>query len=355
LVGPRGLSPIQGDLAKGTLIAFATDPNSTAQDGVQGGHSPFTEALLNHIEDPGAPIDTVMSRVRTEVYDKTKHTQRPWVNTSLTGEFSFNPQVAALEGATATPAATAAPAATATPATSEAVAKLLDQTAEKEYWESAEHSNLSSDYQAYLDKFANGRFAAMAKNRIAALSSAPTTSRAPEAAPPTGPAGREVGTFDTEKSLRFEVAERKEIQKRLQVLLYYNGAIDGSFNNEQTREAIAGWQKKHEFKSTGMLGPVEVAALREDSEEMYQRYLASLPEQPDAQPENPQATPSVQTPATGSNYHYQPYHYQPYHYQPYHYQRHYAYHYARHRHYSGGGGGYGGGGSIFSILGHFGL
>ena len=42
-VGPRGLSPIQGDLARGTLIAFATDPNSTAQDGVAGRdtvHSP---------------------------------------------------------------------------------------------------------------------------------------------------------------------------------------------------------------------------------------------------------------------------------------------------------------------------
>ena len=104
MVGPRGLSPIEGDLAKGTLIAFATDPNNTAADGVQGGHSPFTEALLNHLADPGALIDTVMSRVRTEVYDKTKHTQRPWVNTSLTGEFSFNPQTAALEGAAAAPA-----------------------------------------------------------------------------------------------------------------------------------------------------------------------------------------------------------------------------------------------------------
>ena len=362
LVGPRGLSPIQGDLAKGTLIAFATDPNSTAQDGVQGGHSPFTEALLNHIEDPGAPIDTVMSRVRTEVYDKTKHTQRPWVNTSLTGEFSFNPQVAALEGATATPAATAAPAATATPATSEAVAKLLDQTAEKEYWESAEHSNLSSDYQAYLDKFPNGRFAVMAKNRIAALSPALTTTRAPDAAPPAGPAGpsakelkAEIGTFDTEKSLRFGVADKKEIQARLQVRRYYTGPIDGSFN-EQTRQAIAEWQKKRQVAPTGMLGPVEVAALRAESEETYQRYLDSQPEKPDAQPENPQATPrvlsytpSVQTPATG--YHYQSYHYHPYHYQPYHYHN-YAYHYRRHRHYYALT--YGGGG-IFSIFSHFGL
>ena len=356
-VGPRGLSAISGDLARGTLIAFATDPNSTAQDGVQGGHSPFTEALLNHLADPGAPIDTVMTRVRTEVYEKTQHTQRPWVNTSLTGEFSFNPQTAtaALEAPPAAPALLAAPAA---PAASGLGANLLDLT-EKEYWESAEHSNLTEDYQAYLDRFPNGTFAAMARNRIAKLSSAPTTTRAPEAAPPTGPAGpsekelkAEIGTYDTEKNLRFGVADRKEIQKRLQVLLYYNGAIDGSFN-EQIREAIAEWQKKHEFKSTGMLGPVEVAALREESDEMYQRYLASLPpEQPDAQPENPQTTPSVQPPATGN---YQGYHnqYSPYH--GYHYQRHYAYHYVpRHRHYYGGGGGYGGQ-SIMSFFHGFGF
>jgi uncharacterized caspase-like protein len=93
-IGPRGLSAIQGEFARGTLIAFATDPNSTAQDGVPGGHSPFTQALLNHLADPGAPIDTVMTRVRTEVWEQTNHTQRPWVNTSLTGEFSFNPRAA---------------------------------------------------------------------------------------------------------------------------------------------------------------------------------------------------------------------------------------------------------------------
>ena len=102
-IGPRGLSPIQGELARGTLIAFATDPNSTAQDGVQGEHSPFTEALLNHLPDPGAPIDTVMMRVRSEVWEKTKHIQQPWVYSSLTSQFSFNPRAGT--AARTTPAA----------------------------------------------------------------------------------------------------------------------------------------------------------------------------------------------------------------------------------------------------------
>jgi uncharacterized caspase-like protein len=327
---PRGL--IEGDLARGTLIALATDLNSTALHCVQGGHSPFTEALLNHLADPGAPIDTVMSRVGSEIWEKTNHTQRPWVNNSLIGEYSFNPRAAPAAPEAALGASAAAP------PPSAAVANLAERAEEKELWESAEHSNLSLDYQYYLERFPNGIFAQTARNRIALLSPAPTTTRAPDDAPPTTPAGpseqelkAEIGTIDTEKSLRFGADGRKEIQARLQVLRYYTGAIDGTFN-EQTRVAIAEWQKKRQVPPTGNLGPVEVAALRAESGEMYQRYLESQPQAPNARPENPQATPSVQTPATGSNYPsyhlYQPYHYQPYHYQPHHY--HYqAHHYHR--------------------------
>jgi len=75
IVGERGLSRIDGDLARGTLIAFASDPKSTALDGPPGEHSPFTAAFLDHVFDPGASIDTVMSRVRTEVWEKTNHGQ----------------------------------------------------------------------------------------------------------------------------------------------------------------------------------------------------------------------------------------------------------------------------------------
>ncbi len=94
IVGERGLSRIDGDLARGTLIAFASDPKSTALDGSPGQHSPFTEAFLGHVFDPGVPIDTVMSRVRTEVWEKTRHNQLPWVNTSLIGDYLLNPQPA---------------------------------------------------------------------------------------------------------------------------------------------------------------------------------------------------------------------------------------------------------------------
>ena len=62
-----GLAKVDDNLARGTLIAFATDPKKTALDGTPGDHSPFTKALLAHLEDPGVPIDTMFTRVRTDV------------------------------------------------------------------------------------------------------------------------------------------------------------------------------------------------------------------------------------------------------------------------------------------------
>ena len=160
LVVERGLSPIDGDLARGTLIAFASDPKSTALDGPTGRHSPFTAAFLDHLFDPGVPIDTVMSRVRNEVWQKTGHHQLPWVNTSLIGEYELNPQ--------APPAATAAAAGAAgTPVDAR-------RSEENLLWQSAEHSDLPADYKAYLSAFPNGLFAQMAKNRIASMESEKT-------------------------------------------------------------------------------------------------------------------------------------------------------------------------------------
>src|SRR3984957_7472474 len=93
LVAERGLTRIDGDLARGTLIAFASDPKSTALDGPTGQHSPFTQGFLAHLFDSGVTIDTVMSRVRNDVWEKTAHNQLPWVNTSLIGEYELNPDL----------------------------------------------------------------------------------------------------------------------------------------------------------------------------------------------------------------------------------------------------------------------
>ena len=255
LVVERGLTRIDGDLARGTLIAFASDPKSTALDGPPGQHSPFTAAFLAHLFDPGVTIDTVMSRVRNDVWEKTGHHQLPWVNTSLIGEYELNPQP---ELASPKPAA-APPETSANPR----------QAQENLLWESAQHSNLAADYQAYLNAFPGGVFAQMAKNRIASMETARTS--APPAPPqtvaiaePTGPKvdvlRDNVGTVDTERALNLSPAAEKEVQQRLAVLDLYNGPATGALD-QATRSALAEWQKKRGFAPTSFLDSAQLAAL----------------------------------------------------------------------------------------------
>ena len=82
----RGLARIESGI--GTLIAFATQPGNVALDGT-GNNSPFTRALLKHIETPNLDVAQLMRRVRVDVIESTAHRQVPWSNSSLTGDFFF--------------------------------------------------------------------------------------------------------------------------------------------------------------------------------------------------------------------------------------------------------------------------
>ena len=87
----EGLGRIESGI--GTFIAFATSPNKVALDGDRGSNSPFTAALLRHIETPGLTITEIMVRVRREVIAATEKMregpQVPWDSSSLTDTFYF--------------------------------------------------------------------------------------------------------------------------------------------------------------------------------------------------------------------------------------------------------------------------
>jgi len=70
------------------LIGYATAPGEVALDG-EGNNSPFTTALLKHIETPGLEIEIMMKRVKADVYASTGGTQSPWHNSALRREFYF--------------------------------------------------------------------------------------------------------------------------------------------------------------------------------------------------------------------------------------------------------------------------
>jgi len=86
---PGGLAPIRARI--GTLIAYATEPYNVAFDGTAR-HSPFTEALLRHIDTEGLEVRSLMTRVRADVANATNNQQVPWDHSSLLTEFYFKPK-----------------------------------------------------------------------------------------------------------------------------------------------------------------------------------------------------------------------------------------------------------------------
>jgi uncharacterized caspase-like protein len=83
----RGLARIEPE--DNTLVVYAAKDGTTADDGVGRRHSPFTEALLNHIATPGLEINLLFRRVRDDVIQATSHEaqpQQPHVYASLGGQ-----------------------------------------------------------------------------------------------------------------------------------------------------------------------------------------------------------------------------------------------------------------------------
>ena len=78
----------------GMLIGFATAPGDVAADG-DGRNSPFTTALIKHLQEPGVEIQQVMTRVKRDVFDLTKQSQEPWHNSSLRSEIYLGGEAAA--------------------------------------------------------------------------------------------------------------------------------------------------------------------------------------------------------------------------------------------------------------------
>jgi hypothetical protein len=82
----RGLARI--DPSSGVLVAYSARDGQLAQDGT-GQNSPFTEALLEHLEEPGLEIGLLFRKVRDSVLRKTKNVQEPFVYGSIPSEEIF--------------------------------------------------------------------------------------------------------------------------------------------------------------------------------------------------------------------------------------------------------------------------
>jgi len=92
--GPtRGLDHTRPALSHGpaALIAYAAAPGEPAEDGPPGGNSVYTRHLVQEMLADGVEVERMFKNVRIKVQQETQQRQLPWVNSSLTTDFAFNP------------------------------------------------------------------------------------------------------------------------------------------------------------------------------------------------------------------------------------------------------------------------
>lgn len=181
----RRFRAIGGGLAQinapqGTLIAYATAPGKIASDGA-GENGLYTQELLRALDAPGLQVEEVFKQVRGEVIRRSAGGQTPWEASSLVGSFTFLPGNVAVAAAVP-PTVAAAP----------APAGRDEREDDRLFWESIRNSSDPSEFRAYLDRFENGTFAALARSRLAQLQakSAPPAAAVAAVAPRPSPSSR---------------------------------------------------------------------------------------------------------------------------------------------------------------------
>jgi uncharacterized caspase-like protein len=91
----RGLAVIKPS-GNGSIIAFAAAEGATASDG-DTEHSPYTAALLKHMNEPNVEVGLMFSRVAGDVDTATNGEQKPEVLIRLTREFYMKEEAVAVE------------------------------------------------------------------------------------------------------------------------------------------------------------------------------------------------------------------------------------------------------------------
>jgi len=89
-VAARSSSPglAQPRAAKGSYVAFATAPGSTASDG-NGRNGLYTQELLKAMRKPELAIEQVFKEVRVNVQKGSEGKQNTWDNSNIIGDFYF--------------------------------------------------------------------------------------------------------------------------------------------------------------------------------------------------------------------------------------------------------------------------
>jgi hypothetical protein len=168
----RGLAPV--DPAENVLVAYAARDGTTASDGT-GRNSPFTAALLRHLETPGLELEFLFRNVRDDVWAATNGGQQPFLYGSLSkDEIYLKPaEDPAVATATAPVTATAAPAPSA-PAEPTVLAEASDVA-----WSFLRNTSDADTLRRFMELFPNSNQLPAARLRVAALETAQKSDAGP--------------------------------------------------------------------------------------------------------------------------------------------------------------------------------
>ena len=241
----RGLGRVE--TAGGTLIAYATQPGNVADDG-EGRNSPFTGALLAHIATPGLSVHDLLASVTDSVVTGTDGRQQPWTHSSLRKPFHFKPVVSPArppsDGAVeayadaerlGTVAAFAAvvdrfPGSAHAERARAQIAGLdagkTSTEVELLFWESVKDSEDPADIQAYLDRYPNGAYEVLGRNRLKRLEGASVAPERPAPASASATARMEAERLAAEREFWASV---KASENPAELRAYLDRYPEGAF------------------------------------------------------------------------------------------------------------------------------
>jgi hypothetical protein len=136
----RGLAS-PGIAPKGTVIVYATDPGNVASDG-GGRNGLLTAGLLTAFKGKDLTLDGVLTVASAEVEQASGSTQTPYINGPKTLQKNFNFHFTVDPG---------------------------PKGIETSFWNSIAQSTDASDFEAYLRKYPQGSYTALAENRLKKL------------------------------------------------------------------------------------------------------------------------------------------------------------------------------------------
>lgn len=152
----QGLAKMQ--TPPGTTVAFAAQTGAVAEDG-KGENGVYTKNLLRELRKPDLQAGLMFQQISQAVQMETGGRQTPEVQSvaASKGIFFFNDSRMSSQDASSGNSGSAAN----TRASADTEAKV-----DLEFWSNVKDSAHAGDFRAYLDQFPNGRFAALARNRI---------------------------------------------------------------------------------------------------------------------------------------------------------------------------------------------